>query len=244
MKPGNIESLICVPDQCALFKLHRSTSTQIARGEPMTKATLHTLLASAVGAAALSLAVGAEPAQAFRVTYDFSLSIPTGDYAGTHRGSFSYDDTNLVGKGREIVNPTNDNLTVLFNFLGRIYTERDDADFFNTSNQFPKVAFQDGRLLGLSFLVLPPTADPGFLFVSEGSTVPGQPDPQPGFYIGSTPFTFGTRVAEVNYTLVSENSAAVPEPSEIAGSLLALGLLGIGLKRRQKGKATIHHSNH
>ncbi len=208
----------------------------------MIKATLPTLLASAVGATALGLAVQTEPAQAFRVTYDFAISIPTGNYAGTHRGSFSYDDTGLTGKGREIVNPSNNGLTVLFNFLGRIYTERNDSDFFNTQNQFPKVAFQDGRLLGLSFLVIPPTANPGFMFISEGSRVPGQPDPKAGFYIGSTPSTYGTWFANANYTLVSENSAAVPEPSEIAGSLLALGLLGVGLKLRRKGKSTVRHS--
>jgi hypothetical protein len=210
----------------------------------MTKATLHTLLASAVGVTALSLAVQIEPAQAFRVTYDFNLSVPTGSYAGNYQGNFSYDDTGLVGKGREIVNPSNNGLTILFNFLGRIYTERNDVDFFNTHNQFPKVAFQDGRLLGLNFLVTPPNADPGFLFISEGATVPGLPDPQPGFYIGSTATSYGTRVADINYSLVSENSAAVPEPSEIAGSLLALGLLGMGLKLRRKAKSTLHHSNH
>jgi hypothetical protein len=202
----------------------------------MFKVTLPSLLTGAV-VAALGTMVSIEPASAARITYDFTADVPTGTYQGSYKGNFSYDDTGLVRDGDlEFANPSKSGLTVNFNFLGKTYNEQADSGFNTSGNdQFPKAFFRSGNLLGLSFLVIPPTSDPGFMIVAKESVIPGPDTPlTDGFYVGTNPSSYGDRVGNVSYSLRS-NSEAVPEPSEVAGTVVAIGLLGLGLKLR-KGK--------
>jgi hypothetical protein len=161
----------------------------------------------------------AQPAEAFTVTYDFTVTVTSGDYIGSYQGQFSYDDANLTGNGEESVNATQDNLSILFTFLGNTYTESDDLDF----PEFPQIYFQDGNLLGLNFIVLPPKATPGFyLFGTE-------------FLVGNTDYFDGTLVGNITYKQwENPDPEPIPEPAEIAGSFLALVLMKWGLGRRHR----------
>ncbi|UBF27428.1 hypothetical protein K9N68_05630 [Kovacikia minuta CCNUW1] len=208
--------------------------------EAMPKVTLKNLFASTAGIVALHLTVNTQPAQTFSLTYNFTVNITTGTYAGnSYTGAFSYDNSNLTGSGLEFVSPTQGNLGVLFNFLNRTYTQAQDRD---AVSGFPRVYFRNGNLLGLSFLVVPPTANPGFFFVPDET-----PGFNSGFYLGSTDTTYGQRVGSIAYALQPDpdpgpgpnpcgnNSCpAVPEPTEIAGSLLALSLLVLRAKLGRK----------
>jgi hypothetical protein len=207
----------------------------------MTKATLKPLLAAAVGATALYLTANAEPAQAFNITYSFTVNITSGTYTGnSYTGAFSYDNANLTNSGLEFVSPTAGNLGIQFNFLNKSFTQNQDRD---ASFDFPRVYFRNGNLLGLSFLVVPPTASPGFSFIAAET-----PNLQPGFYLGNTDAYNGTLVGSVLYNRQSDpgpgsgpctgNSCpAVPEPPGIAGSVLAIGLFSLGLKLRKKHRS-------
>ncbi len=131
----------------------------------MTKTTLKTIFATILGATALSSTLNAEPARAFSITYDFTVDITSGTYSGkSYTGSFKYDNANLTGSGLEFVSPTVGNLGIQFSFLNKSYTQQQDRD---ASLDFPRAYFQDGTLLGLSFLVVPPTSSPGFFIVPK-----------------------------------------------------------------------------
>ncbi|MGA7932936.1 MAG: PEP-CTERM sorting domain-containing protein [Kovacikia sp.] len=206
----------------------------------MNNANLTSSIAIALSATALCLTGNAESAQAFNITYDFTVNITSGTYSGnSYKGTFSYDNSSLTGTGLESVSPTQGNLGIRFNFLHTSYTQQQDRD---ATLDFPRVYFQNGTLLGLSYLVVPPTANPGFFFVPENV-----PNLVAGFYLGNTDAYNGTLAGSVTYNLqlspgpspgpgpcTSSSCPPVPEPSEIAGSLLAIGLLGLGLKLRKK----------
>jgi len=200
----------------------------------MTKIALKPLFATIVGAAALSSTLTAEPAQAFSMTYDFTVNITAGTYSGkSYAGSFKYDNANLTGSGLEFVSPTVGNLGIQFSFLNKSYTQLQDRD---ASLDFPRAYFQDGTLLGLSFLVVPPTSSPGFFIVPKNV-----PNLAAGFYVGNTDAYNGTLVGSVSYKPRSGSGSCsgsscqpVPEPSEIAGTVVAIGLLGLGLKLRKR----------
>lgn len=213
-------------------------------------------LLAAAGMAAIVGVLNSKPAMGATVTYDFTVDVYTGAYLGKYNGSFSYNgSTPLVPCTTNITTvcatPEANNLTVQFNFLGTTYTEKDEYDV-----GYPRVFFPISGTAelnpsgGLSFLVVPPKASVGFLFV--GHT----------FQVGVTedaPYYSGTQVGTVSYTLRLPDpepgpkpdpdpdplpdpdddggAIAVPEPSEIAGSTLALGLLGIGWYRQRRKAA-------
>ncbi|WP_421656474.1 PEP-CTERM sorting domain-containing protein [Leptothermofonsia sp. ETS-13] len=215
----------------------------------MIKSILTTPLATVVGATALSFMVATNPAQAARITYNFTINVPTGEYTGTYQGNFSYDDAVLTGKNPtpttlESVSPSFGELEVEFNFLSVQYTEEDDAAFFS----FPKVYFDNGQFVGLSFLVVASGTNPGFFIVPKQVTEFGKEvEEKGGLLVGTTNFSFGELISTlITYQRVlggagdpedpEDPTAAVPEPSEIAGSLLGLGLLSLGLRLRKRNK--------
>ncbi len=188
----------------------------------------------------------ANSAQAVTLTYEMTVDVAQGTYQGTYQGKFSYDASEPLKTCQDSVVFTcatvqQNNLSVLFNFLGKAYLEKHDLDY---EFGFPAVYFQDNALAGLSFVVTPPTSDISFSILGKS------------FYIG-----FGTYpdaltgqglVGSVAYKLQQPPLPApaptpspapipvcpgycesIPEPSEMAGSALAIALLGLGLKLRR-----------
>ena len=83
------------------------------------------------------------------ITYDFTVKVSEGSLAGnTYQGSFSYDDENLSGVGKEEIGVM-DGLTVKMNFFGKDYTEEDDRDY----PVFPRLIFEDGKVQQLDFWI-------------------------------------------------------------------------------------------
>ena len=232
----------------------------------MTKAAIKRILAATVGTLLLRLTLGVESAQAFGLTYDFTVNIDSTfcadgnpaqlsqpcrtyiDAGTTYQGQFSYDDATLTGKDFEDLTPGSGNLAaydpqlalkvtqgsleLLFDFLGRTYTEQDDFDYQDSRFvlSYPRIRFSNGTLLGLDFLVPPAKSGIGFRisrFQAEPSLV------RDDFFVyvmggdGSID-TSGVRVGSVTYTA----TAAVPEPSGIAGVLVAGGFIGLRLWKR------------
>ena len=228
----------------------------------MTELFFKTAIATTVGLVGLSLPLMAQPAHAFFVTYDFDVNIRSGVYAGNYTGSFQFDRSALSA-GPECNDPRDSNtlkcaqaaldkgaLTVQFNFLDaqlrpKTYTERDDIDY---ASGFPAVYFNlADEFRGLGFFVAKNDSTPGFLILSDK------------FYIGTTTYeSVGASTllkdATVQYRLAEVplppdpaggprpncNTAAVPEPSEVLGSAVALGSLSAAFYlRRKKTAATI-----
>jgi hypothetical protein len=240
--------------------------------KPVVAMVSNALLASTAGVVATLGISALQPALGATVTYDFSVNIPAGNsYAGTHNGSFSYDDsTSLVPcKGTQSVNgqpvqvdtvcavPEINSLAVQFNFLGNTYTEQQDFDYTPNGSKFPSLYFPTVGTIGsapdflggLSFLVVPPTSPVGFFIVGSD------------FFVGNIddgdPYDSGTQVGSVLYALRpitppdpepepppdtgggdegddDGEAVAVPEPSEIAGSAIAVGMLGAAWYWRRK----------
>lgn len=190
----------------------------------------------------------AKPADAFSVTYNFTVQISSDAYEAqgllngiTEQGSFTYDDTYLTGIGSEYASGLQGNLTLQFNFLNHIYAEKDDLNYGNNSYlyDYPTAFFSNGTLLGLDFLVVPSQLQPpqnalGFRIFNDT------------FYAGATDnFNSGSPVGTVIYGLPisppdppapSGSVAAVPEPSAIGGAIVAFSCLGIGATKKLKGK--------
>lgn len=225
----------------------------------MAQLTLKPLWAAIASIVALSVVTAIKPANAFNVTSDFTVQMTSDAYenqglkqGATAYGSFTYDNTNLIGIGSEYVSGSRGNLTLQFNFLNKAYTEQDDLNYLAQSYlyDYPAAFFADGKLLGLDFLVVPstfqpPQSDLGFRIFKDV------------FYVGSTAnFNSGTLAGTVSYgngAAVPEpsapdggtlpkpepsapvNTAAVPEPSEVGGALVAFSCLGIWAMRKVKG---------
>lgn len=208
---------------------------------PVSKA----LISTAAGIAATIGVLTSEPALGATVTYDFVVDVYEGAYIGKYNGSFSYDGSTALipclsgGVLASCATTTDNNLTVQFNFLGNTYTEKQEYDI-----GYPRVFFPlSATSGGLSFLVVSPSAPVGFFFV--GNTF------QIGNTEGDNPYD-GVEVGKVNYTLRPPDpqpeppppddggAVAVPEPSEVAGSVLALGLLGIGWYWRRSKTTAIN----
>lgn len=103
----------------------------------------------------------ANSAQAVTLTYDMTVDVTQGNYQGTYQGSFSYDASESLKTCQDsfvftCATVEQNNLSVLFNFLGKTYSENHDRDY---ELDFPAVYFQDNALAGLSLVVTPPTSD-------------------------------------------------------------------------------------
>lgn len=149
--------------------------------------------------------INANPAQAAKITYDFSVSIDSGTLLNeTYSGSFSFDDITLTGVGDEFL-PVSD---LKFNFLDTDYIATDDSE----------VVFLDGNFLGLSF-----STDAYFSFV------PGFFSLNESFFaydLGSQEVGIG----DINYTVRSSNP--VPEPATIIGFVTTV-ILGSSLRKNK-----------
>ncbi|WP_414752132.1 PEP-CTERM sorting domain-containing protein [Anabaena sp. CCY 9910] len=169
-------------------------------------------------AIAISLAaIEAKPTQAAIVNYNFAVNATAGDNPGVYVGSFSFDDSNLNGIGEESLDVSNGLLSVVFDYLGTQYTELDDFDY--PTGVAPLVSFQDGKLLGLSYLV------------------------EDQFFIGGdldNPYTGGNQFYSiVSADLLSANEVGtvsyskVPEPLTIFGTAIAT-FVGLWSNRQKK----------
>lgn len=174
----------------------------------------------------------ANPVQAAILTSDFIVNITSGSLAGTQAsGSLSFDDSTLTGEELESVGQT-DGLSIAFDFLGRSYTELNEYDREGEEGDYPLVSFQDGRLLGLNFLVINPSV--GFAFSDN------QIDNRFGTIgeAGGTTFVYNTVLEDwppFEGQGVVTYSKPVPEPSSVLGTV-AFGIFGTGLllKRMKK----------
>ena len=151
-----------------------------------------------------------EPVLAATIAYDFTVDVTSGSLAGTQGfGSFSYDDSTLTGSGLETLK-VNEDLSITFNFAGKVYNEADEVDF----PYFPLVQFQDNSLLGLSFLAQK----------SEFAFQIGTSSSDPNVY-GGNEFIYGARPDMDGKGVVNYSPRPVPEPSAIFGLLLGGCLL-------------------
>lgn len=225
---------------------------------------LKSLIAATVGVVTSSgLLTSGEPAKAALLIYDFQVVVNQGTYAGTHKGFFSFDSSKLFScleDSPEILcaNPVQSNLRLNFNFFGSTYTEEDDIDYSADAAEFPSLYYSpDYVAVGLnpfqlSFIVNAPTAPINFaiyfdsfyggytgMYPDVGQGSPDRigtvryalrPPTSPGKPPGSTP---GCQPG---------NCAAIPEPSEVAGT--AAAVLGIGwLWRWRRKQANLQKSN-
>ncbi|QLE56124.1 PEP-CTERM sorting domain-containing protein [Nostoc sp. TCL26-01] len=170
-------------------------------------------------AIAISLAtVEVKPTQAAVIDYKFTVNATSGSQ---YFGSLRYDDTNLNGIGAENLDVSNGLLSVVFDYLGTQYTEVDDFDYI--SGVAPFISFQDGKLLGLSYLV------------------------EDQFFIGgdlNTPSTGGDKFYTIlSADLLSANEAGtvsyskVPEPLALFGTAIAT-VTGLLVNRQKKASAS------
>lgn len=174
----------------------------------------------AIATTGISLAtIAASPTQAATVGYNFDLYVVDGLLAGyTGKGSFTYDDSTLTGKGWEFLGKQQ-GLSVQLNFLGNSYTEANDVnDNDDPSDKEPLVNFSNGNLLGLNLSLLKSDEGPLILIRNRSFDIPNYGSRQ---IIG-----YGS----VKYT------KQVPEP----GSVLGVGALGVAwlIGRQKKLSAT------
>ena len=81
------------------------------------------------------------------ITYDFTVNVVKGSLKGnTYQGFFSYDDEELIGKGKETVN-VQQGLKVCMNFFNQMYSESNDVDY----PQYPLLILKDGKPETLDF---------------------------------------------------------------------------------------------
>lgn len=202
----------------------------------MANATLTTLIGVVAGAVTLSPVMDIAPVQAATITYNFEVTVTEGNYLGKYNGNFSFDNSVLTNRGDEIITQANGNLSLLFTFLNQTYTIQDELEF----PAYPGAYFRDGRLLGLSYLVVPPKSDPGFFFNGEIFSLGHRLDsPYQGNKAGSVAYWLKPPDPSPGPTPTPPpcddgSCAAVPEPSDLAGGIASLGLLGLGLRRRRK----------
>ncbi|MBD2078076.1 hypothetical protein H6F86_30145 [Phormidium sp. FACHB-592] len=200
----------------------------------MAQTLLKPLWATIAGIFTLGSVTVLKPAQAFSVTYNFTVQITSAAYeshglmnGATEYGSLTYDNANLTGIGSEYVSAAPGSLTLEFNFLSKLHTQKNDLNYGSDAYlyDYPVAFFSNGRLLGLDFLVVPSPSQAsqdelGFRIFREL------------FYVGATDnFNSGTLAGTVTYG----NSAAVPEPSEIGGTILAFSCFSLWFLRRVKG---------
>ena len=143
--------------------------------------------------------------------FSFEVTPDFGFLSGqSFSGTVEFDDSLLTGIGDETVSLSSFN----FDFLGTVFTEADDND------NDPFAQFFDGVFLGVSFVEDDFQFSPGFFSIDEAFFSYDLPD--------------GAGFGSVAYTPVSVVS--VPDPSVIGG-LVAVGLVGLKLKRKAQAPA-------
>jgi len=213
----------------------------------MVNPALKSLIGATVGATALSL-VNVCTAQAAVFNLAFRVQIDQGPFQGTHTGSLRFDsakmvscpDAPLLKCATPSDDPSKDNLSLIFEFMGERYDRTSDFEY--ATRKFPAVyASPELNAFALSFIVMPPKSQTSFAILGES------------FYAGFTnPYQAnqGPAIGKVSYFWLNDpkpdppspcltNPAscpgtAVPEPSEIAGSAVAVGLVGLFARSRRK----------
>jgi len=230
----------------------------------MARSALKPLLGAIVGATALTFVSPAD-AEAAVLRYGFDVTINQGTNAdSTYQGTFEFDDSKLVpcvtSPNDLCATPGDNALKVVFDFMGKRYTEKSDVDYngrpelripplkFASLYFIPTLKDQGLEPYVLSLLVMAPETQTNFAILGQVFSFgfPKYSDPNqvstaedPNFWVGSVKYT---RVPELPPEYPSPcqtdpdscNPAAVPEPSEIAGSVVAVGLLGIFWRSRRK----------
>lgn len=213
----------------------------------MVKPALKSLIGATVGATALSL-MSVSTAQAAMLNFSFNVRIDNGLNQGNHTGTFRFDRSRMVtcpveGGSALCATPAAGGLSVLFNFMGRQYTHVDDVDY-RTRNYPAVYYFPNLDIYYLSFIFLAPDPKNSFSilgreFYTNFSTVSKDdkgdlvgavsyfrlPSPNPG------------NPSPCQQDPSSCQGAAVPEPTEIGGAVVAAGALG-WLWRSRRKKAT------
>jgi hypothetical protein len=194
----------------------------------------------AIAAGVISLwHLTSNPAQAVTLTYEMTVDVAPGNYQDTYQGSFSYDSSDPLQSCPDLPTFTcatvaQNKLSVLFNFLGKAYSEKQDIDY---EFGFPAVYFQNNTLTGLSLIVALPPSDISFSilgksFYSGFETYPDTLTPQG--LVGSVSYKLQqSPPAPAPAPACPGDCESIPEPSELAGSALAIALLGLGLKLRR-----------
>jgi hypothetical protein len=166
--------------------------------------------------AAISVAaISAKPAPAALLKYDFKATTTLGENPGEYFGSFSFDNSTLTNVGIEDIG-VEDGLKVAFNYLGNNYTEFDDDGY----DRFPIATFNNGNLLGLSYLV--PNQ---FLIGSDENT----PDIGGNRFYSIQDIDGALSAIEIG----TVTYAKVPEPLSLGGVAIA-ATLGSWLNRKKK----------
>jgi len=206
---------------------------------------LKSLIRASAGITALGLLAGfSSVAEAAVFKYGFEVAVTQGSNIGeTYRGTFQFDSSKMTpcftNPALQCATPANGDLALTFNYQGNTYTQADDVDYTGVLAQFPAVYYypeleQRGfQPYLLSFIVMP-AASPsfsilGFGFFTDFASVGEAADP-------------GKRIGDVSYFRDIDPAPdpppdtcetkpelctveAAPEPSEIAGSVVAVVLL-------------------
>ncbi|WP_341524607.1 PEP-CTERM sorting domain-containing protein [Nostoc sp. UHCC 0302] len=172
-------------------------------------------LGIATAATAISVVVATKPTQAAVVNYNFTVNAISGENPGQYYGSFEYDDSTLTGIGEETLGVSN-GLSILFNYLDKPYRQTNDFDY---GYGYPVASFQNGNLLGLSYLV-----EDEFLIAANSETA--RRGGNKFYSILSAELTSATEVGIVSYS-------KVPEPFTLGGTAIA-GVIGLWMKRQKK----------
>lgn len=218
---------------------------------------LKTWIGAIAGATAIGL-MHPITAQAAIFNFAFRVTVDQGPYQGVHTGTFRFDNTRMIDcpnlPNYQCATPRASNLSLTFNFMGTTYTQESDVDFRNETAQFPAVYYYPERealppVSGnpfspyvLSLIVMPPQTNQSFAILGDS------------FFTGFNAVHLADKVpvtGRVSYFQLPNSSpgtpspcqidpdscqgAAVPEPSEIAGTAIAIGALGLFWRlRRQK----------
>lgn len=233
----------------------------------MARFALKPLLGAIAGATALScLSPAVAEAAVLRYGFDVTINRGT-NAGSNFRGTFEFDDSKLVpcvtAPGNLCATPGDSALRVVFDFMGQRYTEKSDVDYngrpefripplkFASLYFIPTLREQGLEPYVLSLLVMAPETQTNFAVLGQVFSFgfPKYSDPMqvgtaedPTFQVGSVRYT---RLPDTRPTDPSPcktdpdscNPAAVPEPSEIAGSVVAVGLLGLFWRSRRKKSA-------
>ena len=216
-------------------------------------------LAMFLGLTTLSLATTTQPAQAVNVTYNFTVQITSSAYEaqgllnGTiEQGRFTYDSNGLKTYNGDSLPETRDeyvsasqgNLSLTFNFLNNLYTEKNDLNYGSQlyTPDYPAVLFTDGKLLGLDFLVVPSRFQPpqsaiGFRIFKDAfyfGSIDNSPEGS-GMPIGTVTYGDAASFPEPPPSSAGGDVAAVPEPSEVGGAIVG-SLLGLWAIKKAKSR--------
>lgn len=168
------------------------------------------------------ITIEASPVQSATITYDFDVNITSGPLDDNiYEGFLSYDDSTLTGIGQEKIGVAEE-LSIVFEFLGKTYTEADDNNF---SFNFPFVEFKEDSLVGLQYIVNDTPNNSIFAMFSNDSD---------GLEGGNRFQYIDVNSFEVNEGSVTSYlrpaSTPIPESSSVAG----LMVLGLGWFLRKK----------